>query len=50
MTQTFEILNFGHCDLFAICYLKFDVGELWCREIILIHKLNRTDNDNKNLS
>ena len=23
MTQTFEILNFGHCDLFVICYLGF---------------------------
>ena len=22
MTQTFEILNFGHCDLFVICDLK----------------------------
>ena len=25
MTKTFEILNFGHCDLFVICYLGFGI-------------------------
>jgi len=22
-SQLFGVLNFGHCDLFGICYLKF---------------------------
>ena len=25
MTKTFEILNFGHCDLFDICVLGFGI-------------------------
>jgi len=23
--QWFEILNFGHCDLFGICFLLFEI-------------------------
>ena len=26
-SQLFGILNFGHCDLFGICYLKFLIAE-----------------------
>jgi len=26
-SQLFGILNFGHCDLFGICYLKFSITE-----------------------
>jgi hypothetical protein len=25
MTKTFEILNFGHCNLFVICNLGFGI-------------------------
>jgi len=24
-SQLFGVLNFGHCDLFGICYLKFEI-------------------------
>jgi len=24
-SQSFEILNFGHCDLFSICVLLFEI-------------------------
>jgi len=26
-SQLFGILNFGHCDLFGFCYLKFFISE-----------------------
>ena len=43
MTKTFEILNFGHCDLFDICYLGFVI--LYLHEIIILKILLNLRND-----
>ena len=49
MTKTFEILNFGHCDLFDICYLGFVI--LYLHEIIILKiLLNLGDYDSLRLA
>ena len=39
MTQTFEILNSGHCDLFVICDLRFVILKLLYRYVTNLPKL-----------